>query len=601
MVDSLICVRAAFIAAQGGDKPRPYNSKMRWAGARQVKLTDSLSPTYLLPKEELKAILTVLLLAAGLRFAGITFDSFWLDESYQTLASTVGQRIPDFTAVVDPPFLFHFGETRPLPELLSNFRQVDPLCPPLYPVILNRWITLFGDSDLAVRSLSAVLSTVSVAAIFWCARLMFGPGPALFTALLQTVSPFDIHYAQEARMYSLAILLAALSCGSFFKILSATPIKRSAGACAAALAAYVISTWALINTNYTALFLALFQGLFGLWFCITRRQWSLLALLATAWAAVLILWLPWFDMFRQAAAVRSGSFYVARTPSWWWPVWALVVRIPLNWIVFLAGKKVVAYAVPIYVTSACFLVSALWSTIPNRLSHRLRKRVPAIGSSSESDTGPAEGEAGLDPGSAGILPAPYAATFVWCWAVVPALFVWLVDVIEHHRVIEVSRYVSATAPAIYILAGLGLASINTSWIYRRPSPAVVTRIILMVHVAFALVNNVHDHAVHQREPWRDIAAEVESLCRSDQLILVSQYYDIACLDRYLTQPMLQVGVSPAQGPDHVAKILAGRTDFWLVTAQEGEQITGMIPPHFRPKHHVHLSHGLHLRRYEAAR
>ncbi|HEY9867981.1 MAG TPA: glycosyltransferase family 39 protein [Candidatus Obscuribacterales bacterium] len=565
-----------------------------------------------MPKEELKAILLVLLLAAGLRFAGITFDSLWLDEAYQTLASSVGQRLPDFTRLGDQAFLFHFGPPRPVNELLANFRQVDPLCPPLYPVLLNRWMALFGQSDLSVRSLSAVVSLLSIGAVYWCARLAFGARAALLSALLQAVSPFDIHYAQEARMYSLTVLLSTLSCGTFLVLLRSA---RLAGRTTIALGGYAVSTWALINSHYTALFIPLFQGLFGTVYCLKNRYWRLLGVLGVAWAAVLALWLPWFEMFRQAAAVRKGTFYVARSPSWSWPIYSLLIRLPLNWLVFLAGKKVVAYAVPIYLTSASLLALAATAILPGGLN-----RLAGRPSAPRAPDGPAS--SGLETSVPAVSPERGCAletSFIGCWALLPALFVWLTDVIENHRVIEIARYVSATAPAIYVLAGAGLAAVLSrsgsvgatgNGLHEQPSGArggasrsavcSMALCILLLHVLFALVNNAYAHVVPQREPWREMAAQVESLCAADDPILVSQYYDIVCLDRYLRQPRIQIGISPAQGNEHIARLIGSRPRFWLLTAQEGEEARELIPAGYRPTREVHLSHGLHLRLYELA-
>lgn len=587
-----------------------------------------------LPKEEARLILTVLLLAALLRFGGITFDSLWLDEGYQTLASSVGQRLPDFTAIVDQPYLFHFGPPRSLAELILNFRQVDPLCPPLYPVLLNRWMSLFGESDLAIRSLSALFSLSSILAVFWLTRLLFGAGPALFAALLQAVSPFDIHYAQEARMYSLTILLSSLSCATFFKLLGT---RRLSAKTWATLFVYAGSTWALINSHYTALFIPLFQALFGLWSCLKRRDWLLFFTLAASWTTVFLFWLPWLDMFRQAASVRGGSFYVSRAPSWWWPLSAFLARVPLNWIVFLAGKRVVAYAVPIYVTSFSFLALALMWTLPQSLRQSFLKRLPESVSALEVDffraDGPTTSERSMDHSSgtnshraasgASIVHKTNATAFAWCWAVLPALFVLLVDVVENRRLIEVSRYLSATAPAIYMLAAVGLAGMMGRQAVRGTKPgyaavlkdnaagpmrlaghrfstAMAGGIILTVHALFALLNNAYAHAVPQREPWREMAAAVESYCLSEDLILVSQYYDLVCLDRYLTTPVRQVGVSPSQGPNHILRVLSAERRFWLVTAQEGEAVKDMIPARFRAVRELNFSHGLHLRLYEAA-
>jgi hypothetical protein len=565
-----------------------------------------------LPKEELKRILPVLLLAAGLRFAGITFDSLWLDEGYQTLASSVGQRLPDFTRLGDQAFLFHVGPPRPVHELLANFRQVDPLCPPLYPVLLNRWMALFGQSDLSIRSLSAIVSLLSIGAVYWCARLAFGARAALLSAMLQAVSPFDIHYAQEARMYSLTILLSTLSCGTFLVLLRSA---RLSGGTTIALGSYAVSTWALINTHYTALFIPLFQGLLGIVYCLMNRQWRLLGVLAVAWTAVLVLWLPWLEMFRQAAAVRKGSFYVSRSPSWSWPIYSLLIRIPLNWLVFLAGKRVVAYAVPIYLTSASLLAMAASAVLPGVLQ-RLEGR-PSV---PPAPDGPAS--SGLERSAPATAPARGRALeslYIGCWALLPALFVWLIDVVENHRVIEIARYVSATAPAIYVLAGAGLAAVlsrsrnecgSGAQSHEQPSGATrgasrsavrsIALCALLLHVVFALVNNAYAHVVPQREPWREMAAQIESLCAAYDPILVSQYYDIVCLDRYLKQPRIQIGISPAQGSEHIGRVIGSRPRFWLLTAQEGEQARNLIPARYRSTREVHLSHGLHLRLYELA-
>lgn len=555
-------------------------------------------------------ILLVLLLAAGLRFAGITFDSLWLDEGYQTLASSIGQPLPDLTRVGDQPFLFRFGPARPVHELLANFRQVDPLCPPLYPVLLNRWMALFGQSDLSVRSLSAMVSLLSIGAVYWCARLAFGSRAALLSALLQAVSPFDIHYAQEARMYSLTVLLSTLSCSTFLVLLRST---RRSGGTAIALGGYAACTWALINTHYTALFIPLFQGFFAVAYCLMNRRWRLLALLAAGWAAVLVLWLPWLEMFRQAAAVRKGSFYVARSPSWSWPVCSLLIRIPLNWLVFLAGKKVVAYAVPIYLTSASLLALAATAALPGGLKKLAGRHSAPQAADSPTSPRREHSQLAISPGRLGAL----EASFIGCWALLPALFVWLTDVIENHRVIEIARYASATAPAIYVLAGAGLAAVLSHWpnacaagngsherpqgLGRNPSSSQLCPMalcVLLLHALFALVNNAYAHVVPQREPWREMAAQVESLCAADDPILVSQYYDIVCLDRYLKQLRIQIGISPAQGGEHIARLVGSRRRFWLLTAQEGEEARKLIPSRYRPTREIHLSHGLHLRLYE---
>lgn len=72
---------------------------------------------------------------------------------------------------------------------------------------------MFGQSILAVRGLSVVLSVALVLAIVSLARMFFNPRIAHVGGLLFAVSPFQIHYGQEARMYillALCLIMATL-------------------------------------------------------------------------------------------------------------------------------------------------------------------------------------------------------------------------------------------------------------------------------------------------------------------------------------------------------------------------------------------------------
>ncbi len=566
-------------------------------------------------RSELTTFLLILLLAAGLRLAGITSDSLWLDESYQSFSETIGQHLPNFTQVVDKPYLFKFGPPAPVEHVLANFRTVDPLCPPLYAVLLNRWLAVCGESDFACRSLSTVLSLLSLSVIYAIARFSLNSRVALIAALLQAVSPFDIYYAQESRMYELEMLAAAVSCGCLLLLLTCSlrrgqpspsqlndsPSTASGDGARCArlllpltLATYIISTWALINSHYTALFIVAFQGLFSSYFCLRHRKWGLLGILIFAWTGIALLWLPWFGLFRQAAAIRTASFYVSRAASWWWPMWALIIRIPFNWIVFLSGKQVVAWACPVYLTSLAFLLMAGWESILKNANCNTVRLAQERWQDASADTGFPPDAVHLVRSDASRR-AHWAALepplqFFWAWLVIPPVLVWMIDVAEGHRLVEIARYLMACAPAVYILSAYGASTLPA---VRRWLP-----ILLFAHCTFALGNNTYAHTVGQREPWKEMAVLVEQLVAPDEPLLVSQYYDIVCLDRYLSCAHLQFGVSPALGKPHLNQVLLGRKSFWLLTAQEGEAIKKMIPVRYKLSRQIDLRHALHLRLYE---
>lgn len=590
------------------DYESPFNSN-QFCSAKIQRLLPC-ERVQVTPKQLLQFAL-IMVLAAAVRFAGISFDSLWLDESYQTLVGAYGHGAPDFLHPATKPYRFTFSDPAPVPEMLRRFREVDPLCPPLHAVLLNRWLVLWGDADLAVRSLSALLSLLSIVVVFAIATSLFGVDAALLAALVQALSPFDVHYAQEARMYSLVVLAAAASTGSLLALLQQDSMMHDscaanrrpgsdtlAGArallepgcddsphrqaptartrtllCVAAAATYAVCAWALVNSHYTGLFVACFQAVLAAGWMVTTRRWKLALYLVPAAVTVLFLWLPWLPMFFQSASSRKESFYVSREASLWWPFYALFVRVPVNWEVFLAGPRVGGYAIPVYVTSALSMISA---AVASYFSARKKVIISGV-------------ESGATRQGSSDFPFP-ALLAVWLWALLPAGILWFLDVLEGRKVVEIARYTIGSAPAVYILAGLGMLAFVRRW--RKGI------VLIVLHCLFCFANLYYLHSVHQREPWRDMAAAVERVCRPDDLLVVSEFYDIACLDRYLTRPFRQIGVSPAMGKEYLAGILAGRDRFILLTAQQGEFIKDMIPAEYSIIERVDLRHGLHLRIYQ---
>lgn len=90
----------------------------------------------------------------------------------------------------------------------------------LYHLLLSGWISLFGDSEVAARSLSVVAGVGTVAALYALARRLAGPRVALLAGLLLAVDPLFVHYAQEARGYELSVLLVTVATALFARALA---------------------------------------------------------------------------------------------------------------------------------------------------------------------------------------------------------------------------------------------------------------------------------------------------------------------------------------------------------------------------------------------
>lgn len=511
-------------------------------------------------KKAIVCLLLILLLDAGLRISALTFDSLYLDEAYQSLYESTGQPLAKLIGQHGERFRFEFDQPHPLKDLFQHFREVDPLCPPLYGVLLNRWRIVFGSSDAALRAFSVLCSVLADACLFVLALKQLGLSAAIYACLLQAISPFDVTYGQEVRMYSLELLLATISTGTFFYLLST---KRKSTRLWF-LISYAVSTWGLINTHYTALFTLLFQGLFGLAACAKWKDRSSFIWILAAWAMVGLLWFPWFDLFSQAAGQRHGSYYVFRRPTWWWPFWALCGRIPLNWCAFLSGSRVPAFLAPIYVTAAALVLNGIRSTFASL-----------------------KDKANIES-SRPFLP------LLLCWITVPALMLWSVDVLENRKVVEVGRYLIATAPAIYLVAGFGIRALSLD---RKKLVALI-----LAHCCFCLSNIVYAHIVPQRRPWKKMAALVERVIEPTDIVMVSQYYDIVCLDRYLHSPLAQIGLTPNMGKPYVTQVFASLPNlkrFWLLTAEDGDAVVQLLPSNCeKVSATTKLEHDLNLTLYK---
>ena len=147
---------------------------------RARSLTDFLSEP-----GELLYVLVVALVAGILRFYRIDEKSIWLDEAFSLWIARQ--------------------------SIWEGWRwliEVDQH-PPFYYSLLHLWIGLFGPLEGAVRTLSALASTMTVPVFYaGCRRLLDRPTAAIAVVIL-AVSPFHVQFAQETRMYALLTLEVA--------------------------------------------------------------------------------------------------------------------------------------------------------------------------------------------------------------------------------------------------------------------------------------------------------------------------------------------------------------------------------------------------------
>jgi hypothetical protein len=107
---------------------------------------------------------------------------------------------------------------RPWGEMVRWVASVDQH-PPLYYTLLHGWIRIFGDGEASARALSALFGALTLPVVYLLGRRLVDEKVGLISALVLTVSPFHVRFAQEARMYTLLALSGSLALDALVSLL----------------------------------------------------------------------------------------------------------------------------------------------------------------------------------------------------------------------------------------------------------------------------------------------------------------------------------------------------------------------------------------------
>jgi mannosyltransferase len=183
----------------------------------------------------------------------------------------------------------------PLSDLIERLRD-NEVTPAAYFAALHAWIDWLGaDSDWAMRLPSAVSAIALVPVLYDLGRRLAGTTAGVAAAVLGGISPLVLDYAQQIRVYAVAMLVCALVASCALRAVERDDGRWAAGAgLVAALA---------LAMHYTTVFAT---GPFLVWLVLRRSlpSWSRAATVAPL-VVVGLLFLPLMldqlDSGRQAA------------------------------------------------------------------------------------------------------------------------------------------------------------------------------------------------------------------------------------------------------------------------------------------------------------
>src|SRR5438105_3868752 len=290
----------------------------------------------------------------------------------------------------------------------------------LYYALLRAWIHA-GDSEFMLRLPSALASVATVPLVYLIGRRLFSQRVGLIAALLLAMNLFAIRYAQEARSYSLYVLLVVLACWFFIRAADRPTMGNWA--------------WLAVTTTlavYTHFFAALIVPVF--------------------WAAALVRRdFPWKGLFFSTlatclASVPLGLFVLLKNKGQMDWVRPTNFRELFDFALLLSGR---GGLVLLFACLAC-LVSACVVTLK---TFRAEPRF--------------DGEDGK-----------FAYAVVCAWLLVPPILTAGISLVKP---MFVGRFLILCLPAFVLLVAVGLSQIRPRWLM---AAAVVVLVCLSVRPVF---------------------------------------------------------------------------------------------------------------------
>jgi hypothetical protein len=431
----------------------------------------------------------------------------------------------------------------------------DDIQPPLYYYVVGGWGRLAGWSEWALRFPSAWFGTLAIPLLaVLAARLSRLRAAALIASLLAAVHPLLVYYGQEARMYTLLVLLGVFA--AYLLVRAAESQGRSSGL----WVGYVTAATAAIYTHYFAIFLLVGLG------C----AWVIDASQAAR--------TPPADSHEPLSLVQAAE-PGRRGGNWWLPLVvanAAVAVLYLPWLANLVTRLRVDRS---YWTGTLKLHEALLDVALRFTSGETMGERTALWLLLPYGLVTVAAAAGLWRGWPQTRRTVVYAVF-WLFVPVAAVLLLAFNVPKFNP-----RYVMLAAPALLLIWAVGLAALGQragadARRAARPAAAFCV-LLLLLGGGWSNANWFYNHAF-DKDHWRQVTAFLRSRLAEDEVIVLVSGHAWPVWDYYAPDlpvvrlPELEILDVDAvldfatTGPPLIAAFdeAIGKRGAWLVNWQE---------------------------------
>ncbi|NJO75432.1 MAG: hypothetical protein HC833_17680 [Leptolyngbyaceae cyanobacterium RM1_406_9] len=308
----------------------------------------------------------VLLLGTVLRFWQLDAKPLWLDEVITAIFS-LGHSQADLPLGV----AFSVSQLKQIFTLNSGVScaqiaqtvSTESVHPPLFFCLLYRWISWLNPNSenwiWALRSLSASMGVGAIASVYWLNRVAFSASAGLMAAAVMAVSPFAVYLSQEARQYTLPMLLILLALTGLVQMQQDLhPVRR--------LRPAVWLGWVAINSLglYIHYFFALVLvaqimalGGWMLWQRSSLRRWAAVGM---AIAGIILSYLPWLTILLGHFSRPETTWLSSQEANWESRI-APIYQTIAGWVVMVITLPVEDQPEQIVIPSAALmLIFVVW-------------------------------------------------------------------------------------------------------------------------------------------------------------------------------------------------------------------------------------------------
>jgi mannosyltransferase len=445
-------------------------------------------------------IVSILLLGFLLRIYNLSGESLWLDEGHSVNLAHLSIQQLD--------------------------RYLYEVYPPLYFLFLHFWIGIFGDSEFSIRFPSVIFGVLSIFMMYKMSSLLFNKNAGIISSLLLSLSIFHIYYSQEARAYTLMVLLTLLSMYCFVRILRQINLIESIG--------YILFSTLLLYTHYFGSFVIIAQNIyvFGILIFSKReselhfRKWILLQ------SIIAIIYLPWLFVLIHQLSHNTGYLY-----------WISIPTITSLWDTlreysgsqFLSGSRFLFWL---------YIILLSLSLLPLRNSLEEMSR-GTIASTMENHS------------SVVNVSSRDSIYLLLAWFLSPLLLPFLFS----HFVTPIyyTRYTISASLAFYILITRGIQKIKIKYI---------KFIVLIIIITLSIGSLDGYYTKVHKQQWREVARYIETrempgdtlFYYPDWLFLIIDYYS---KNIHLNMKPLQNG---GQAEGDLSLISENHDRIWLITS-----------------------------------